>query len=94
MSNATLDALAAQVTETDNVIDSAIALINGIAARVQAAVPPTHGMGFPDRLQRRSAPPRATPRRHSSARHRYQPSSSPPPRGLPHPIPRAAQTQT
>lgn len=38
MANTTLDALAAQVTATTDVEDSAIALINGIAARIQAAV--------------------------------------------------------
>lgn len=38
MANATLDQLAAQVTATTDVEDSAIALINGIAARIQAAV--------------------------------------------------------
>jgi ABC-type transporter Mla subunit MlaD len=38
MSNATLDALAAAVTNIETVADSAIALINGIAASVQAAV--------------------------------------------------------
>lgn len=38
MPNPTLDALAAQVTATTDVEDSAIALINGIAARIQAAV--------------------------------------------------------
>ncbi len=38
MPSPVLDALAAQVTATEGVIDSAIALINGIAARVQTAV--------------------------------------------------------
>ena len=36
--NPTLDALAAQVTSTNTVIGSATLLINGIAARIQAAV--------------------------------------------------------
>ena len=38
MANATLDQLAAQVTANTNVEASALALINGIAARIQAAV--------------------------------------------------------
>jgi len=38
MANATLDQLAVQVTNITTVADSAIALINGIAARIQAAV--------------------------------------------------------
>jgi hypothetical protein len=38
MANPTLDALAAAVTKIEGVADSAIALINGIAARIQAAV--------------------------------------------------------
>jgi hypothetical protein len=38
MGNPTLDALQAQVTSTTAVEASALALINGIAARVQAAV--------------------------------------------------------
>lgn len=38
MSNPTLDALAAQVTATNGVIDSATTFINGVAARIQAAV--------------------------------------------------------
>jgi hypothetical protein len=38
MPNPTLDNLAAAVTKIEGVADSAIALINGIAARVQAAV--------------------------------------------------------
>ncbi len=38
MPNPTLDALAAAVTNIETVADSAIALINGIAARIQAAV--------------------------------------------------------
>jgi ABC-type transporter Mla subunit MlaD len=38
MANPTLDALAAAVTNIETVADSAIALINGIAARIQAAV--------------------------------------------------------
>ncbi len=38
MPNPTLDALAAAVTKITDTADSAIALINGIAARVQAAV--------------------------------------------------------
>ena len=38
MANPVLDALAAQVTQTNTVIASAVTLINGIAARIQAAV--------------------------------------------------------
>ncbi len=38
MANPTLDNLAAAVTKIEGVADSAIALINGIAARIQAAV--------------------------------------------------------
>ena len=38
MATPTLDALAAAVTKIEGVADSAIALINGIAARIQAAV--------------------------------------------------------
>ena len=38
MANPTLDALAAAVTKIEDTADSAIALINGIAARIQAAV--------------------------------------------------------
>ena len=38
MANPTLDALAAQVSSTNTVIGSATTLINGIAARIQAAV--------------------------------------------------------
>lgn len=38
MANQTLDNLAAQVAKTEDVIDSAVLLINGIAARIQAAV--------------------------------------------------------
>ncbi len=38
MANPTLDALAAAVTKITDTADSAIALINGIAARIQAAV--------------------------------------------------------
>lgn len=38
MANPTLEALAAQVTNTTTVMTSATVLINGIAARIQAAV--------------------------------------------------------
>ncbi len=38
MANPTLDSLAAQVTATIGVEQSAIALINGIAARIAAAI--------------------------------------------------------
>jgi hypothetical protein len=38
MANPTLEALAAQVTNTTTVMASATILINGIAARIQAAV--------------------------------------------------------
>lgn len=38
MANPTLDALAAQVTQNTSVEASALAVINGIAARIQAAV--------------------------------------------------------
>ena len=38
MPNPTLDSLAAAVTKIEDTADSAIALINGIAARIQAAV--------------------------------------------------------
>ena len=38
MANPTLDALAAAVTKIEGTVDSAIALINGITVRVQAAV--------------------------------------------------------
>lgn len=38
MPNPTLDALATSVTKIEDVADSAIALINGIAARIQTAV--------------------------------------------------------
>ena len=38
MANQTLDALAAAVTNISNAADSATALINGIAGRIQAAV--------------------------------------------------------
>lgn len=38
MANVTLDALAAQVAASEQVEASAVALINGIAARIQAAV--------------------------------------------------------
>ena len=38
MANPTLDNLATAVTKIEGVADSAIALINGIAARIQAAV--------------------------------------------------------
>lgn len=38
MANPTLDALAAQITQTTDAEDAAIALLNGIAARIQAAV--------------------------------------------------------
>jgi hypothetical protein len=38
MPSPTLDALAASVTKISGAADSAVALINGIAARVQAAV--------------------------------------------------------
>lgn len=38
MPNPTLDALAAQIQATTDVEDSAIALLNGITGRIQAAV--------------------------------------------------------